>query len=194
MLELLARRWVAIAIRGAAAVLFGLTALGWPGVTVRALVVMFGIYALVDGVLTLGASLGGGDRRDRWSVGSEGLIDVIAGGVVLVWPSITAFALAFVIAAWAVATGITELAAAARLRNERHAEWRLAAFGAASVLTGLLLAVRPRVGIVAVAWLIGAYAVAVGAILIALAFSLRRVDPQRSDDEPASQGDHVSAR
>lgn len=192
MLELLARRWVAVALRGAAAVAFGLVALAWPGVTVKALAVVFGAYALVDGLLTLGTSLGGTDRRDRWVLGFEGLVDVVAGGIALVWPSITVSALVLVVAAWAVATGVSEVTAAVRLRRELHGEWRLGVFGAASVLVGLLLAVRPGVGIVAVAWLVGAYALAVGSVLLALAFALRSTLPERRAPDTAER-EHVDA-
>lgn len=192
MQELLARRWLAIALRGVAAVVFGLLALAWPGVTVGVIVIVFGAYALIDGVLTLGASLGGDNRRDRWVLGFEGLADVVAGGVALAWPSITAVALALVVAAWAVATGVSELAAAVRLRRELRGEWRLAAFGAASVFVGLLLAVRPRVGIEAIAWLVGAYALVVGAVLLAMAFALRGSEPD-TEELAADEHEHADA-
>lgn len=173
MLELLATRWHVVALRGVVTIVFGLVALVWPSITAEALVFIFGVYALADGLFAIGTALGGSVRRDRWVIGFEGLVDVLAGGVALAWPSITAFALVLVLAAWAVASGLAEMIAAVRLRRELDHEWLLGISGAASVVVGLLLALRPREAIVAVAWLVGAFAVSFGGLLLGLAFRLR---------------------
>lgn len=173
MRSLLARQWYVMGLRGAAAVLFGGAALLWPSVTVKGLVVLFGVYALVDGVLALGTALGGSARKEREVLGLEGLFSVVAGGAALAWPEVTPRVLLFILAAWAVATGITEVTGAVRLRRELDQEWLLAWSGAASVFAGLVLALRPTAAVGAIAWLIGGYAVGFGGLLIGLASRLR---------------------
>lgn len=172
--DLLARRWYVMALRGALAVLFGAASLLWPDITVKALAVLFGLYVLLDGVLVLGTALGGTAQKDRQVVGLEGLFDVLAGCAALVWPGITPKALLFIIAAWAVATGITEIAGALRLRRDLDREWLFACSGAVSVFAGLVLALRPGASLGAIAWLIGGYALGFGGLLIALALRLHR--------------------
>jgi uncharacterized membrane protein HdeD (DUF308 family) len=177
MLEVMTKYWWTVALRGALAVLFGVIALGWPGITVIVLVALFGAYALVDGVIALGQAIVGGRQtigRRGWLV-LEGVVDVIAGVVTFVWPGITALALLLLIAAWAVVTGLLEIVAAIRLREEIKGEWVLALTGAVSVLFGVLLAVRPGAGALAVVWVIGAYAIVFGVSLIALGVRLRRL-------------------
>jgi uncharacterized membrane protein HdeD (DUF308 family) len=177
MLETLSRNWWVVALRGAAAVVFGVLALVWPDVTVAVLVLLFGAYALVDGILALGTAIFGGasaSGRRPWLV-LEGIAGVVAGIGTFVWPGITALVLLFFIAGWALVTGVLEIVAAVRLRRELHGEWMLALSGVLSVLFGIALIVRPDVGAVAVAWLIGAYAVIFGVVLLAFAVTLRRL-------------------
>jgi uncharacterized membrane protein HdeD (DUF308 family) len=176
MLDVLTRNWWVFALRGAAAVLFGVLALVWPTITLSALVLLFGAYALVDGVMSLGVAIFGGaaaEGRRPWLV-LEGIAGIGAGIVTFAWPGITTLVLLWWIAAWALVTGAFEIAAAIRLRREIRGEWRLALSGALSVLFGILLAIRPGEGAVAVAWLIGIYAIVFGAALLALAYELRR--------------------
>jgi uncharacterized membrane protein HdeD (DUF308 family) len=179
MLETLTRYWWVVAVRGVAAVLFGLMALVWPGITVFALVLLFGAYAMVDGVFTLVAAFGGRDRVDARS-GSRGLLiaqgiaGILLGVLAFVWPGITALALLWVIAAWAVVTGVLEIVAAVRLRRELRREWLLALSGALSVLFGLLLVIWPAAGALTLVVLIGVSAVVFGATLLALGIRLRR--------------------
>ena len=104
----------------------------------------------------------------------EGLLGIGTGVLTLAWPSITALVLLYLIAAWAVMTGIFEIAAAIRLRREIRGEWALALSGVLSVLLGVALVAAPGAGALAMIWLIGAYAIAFGALLLALAFNLRR--------------------
>ena len=191
MLDVLARYWWVQAVRGAAAILFGLLALVWPEITLTALVLLFGAYALVDGVMALGTAIFGGrgaEGRRPWLV-LEGIVGVAAGLVTLFWPGITTLVLLWWIAAWALVTGVLEIIAAVRLRREIQGEWLLALGGVLSVLFGILLAVRPSEGAVAVAWLIGIYAIVFGIALLALAFELRRYRgtgaPRRGAHRPA---------
>jgi len=176
MLETLIRNWWALALRGVIAVLFGLAAFIWPGITLTVLVLFFGAYAFVDGILALlaAARLHGDMGGERWwALLVEGLAGVAAGILTFIWPSITTLVLLYLIAAWAVVTGVFEILTAVRLRKEVANEWMLVLAGIASVVFGVLLAIRPGAGAVAVAWLIGAYAIVFGLLLLALAFRLR---------------------
>jgi uncharacterized membrane protein HdeD (DUF308 family) len=174
MLEL-SRSWWILAVRAVAAVIFGLLALIWPQITLLALVLVFGAYALVDGVFALvaaarGRQLAGGSRG--WLV-LEGLLGIGAGIVALLWPGITALALLWVIAFWAVLTGVLEIIAAVRLRRVLDNEWLLVVAGALSIVFGLILMIWPGSGAIGLVWLIGIYAIAFGIVLGGLALRLR---------------------
>jgi uncharacterized membrane protein HdeD (DUF308 family) len=179
MLETLTRYWWAVALRGVAAVLFGLMALVWPGITLFALVILFGAYALVDGVFTLVAALGRRDRADA-PAGSRGLLivqgvaGILLGILAFVWPGITALALLYLIAAWAVVTGVLEIVAAVRLRRELRREWLLALSGALSVVFGVLLVIWPAAGVLTLVVLIGVSAIVFGVTLLMLGVRLRQ--------------------
>jgi uncharacterized membrane protein HdeD (DUF308 family) len=179
MLETFTRYWWAVALRGAAAVLFGLMALIWPGITLLALVIVFGAYALVDGVLALVAALGKGDpavtdKSSRVWLGVQGAASIVLGILALVWPGVTALALLWVIAVWAMATGILEIIAAVRLRRELRREWLLALSGALTFLFGLLLVIWPAAGALTLVVLIGVSALIFGVTLLAFGLRLRR--------------------
>jgi uncharacterized membrane protein HdeD (DUF308 family) len=162
-------RWWVLALRGVAGILLGIAAFAWPGLTLFVLVILFGAYLLVDGVLALVA---GGMARS-WLVILEGAAGVIAGILALVWPGITAVVLLFLIAAWAIVTGVVELVAAVRLRRIIRNEWLLILIGVASILFGVLLVINPGAGLLTIVWLIGAYSLIGGFLLLALAFRLR---------------------
>lgn len=176
MIETLARNWWAVAVRGAAALIFGVMALVWPGITVLVLVALFGAYALVDGALALGTASFGRARSgaSRAWLAVEGLAGLGIGILTFVWPGVTTLVLLWLIAAWAVATGVFEVVAAIRLRRELRGEWMLALSGMISVLFGILLMVWPAAGALAVTVLIGLYAIVFGVVLLALSFRLRR--------------------
>lgn len=186
MSRLLAQRWYVLGARGVVAAVFGMAVLFWPGITVAAMAAVFGAYVLIEGVLTIGTALAGSSREDRSVVGFEGLIDVIAGGTILVWPDITARALIFVLAGWAVATGVAEVTAAVRVRRAVEREWLLAAAGAGSIVLGLVLGTRPDALIAAVAWLLGAYAVGFGGLLLGLAVRLRKNPGEQQEVDEGS--------
>jgi len=174
--------WWALALRGVIAILFGLAALLRPGIALEALILLFGAYALVDGVFSI-VGVFGGTRggTPRWLLFVEGAVSILAGLIAFVFPGLTAVALLYLIAAWAVITGISEIATAIRLRQEIQGEWALILGGIASVLFGLILAVLPAVGILSLIWLVGAYAVAFGILLLISAFRVRGRDDQRSE-------------
>jgi uncharacterized membrane protein HdeD (DUF308 family) len=175
MLEFLTRYWWAVAVRGAAALLFGIMALIWPGVTIAVLVLLFGAYALVDGAIALGTAISGRGRDRRWMLVLQGVVGILAGVLTFIWPGITAMALLLLIAAWALVTGILGIVAAIWLRREVRGEWLLALGGALSVLFGIVLLVRPGVGALAVVWMIGLYSIIFGVAMLALGFQLRRL-------------------
>jgi uncharacterized membrane protein HdeD (DUF308 family) len=165
-------RWI-IALQGVAAIVFGVLALLLPGLTLLALVFLFGAYAIVDGVLALirGVRRDGGGR-DWWQV-VLGVVGVAAGVIAFAVPDITAYALLLVIAAWAIVSGGTELIAAYELRGTIKRDWLLALDGVISILFGVALIAFPGAGALAVVWLIGAFAIVSGVIAITTAFRLR---------------------
>lgn len=168
----LAQNWWTLALRGLAAVIFGILAYIWPDVTFTVLVLLFGAYALWDGVFALiGAFRTQGERR--WMLVLEGLVGIAAGLVTFFWPGAATLAILTIIAAWAIITGIFEIIAAIRLREEIEGEWFLLLSGLLSVLFGIALAIWPAAGLVAVTWMIGAYAIIFGILLIGLGFRLR---------------------
>jgi uncharacterized membrane protein HdeD (DUF308 family) len=187
MLEYFSRHWWAVALRGALAVVFGVVAWIWPDITVRALVLLFGFYALVDGLLALAALVVGGqlvrDRRGLLLV--EGIAGIAAGIVSFVWPGITALVLLYLIAAWAIATGVLEVVVAIWLRRELRGEWLLALVGVVSVLLGVFLVLRPSEGAVAVVWALGLYALVFGLALVALGLRLRQLGRRLGGAAPA---------
>jgi uncharacterized membrane protein HdeD (DUF308 family) len=176
MLTTLAKNWWLLALRGLMAIIFGILAFIWPGMTLVVLVLMFGAYAFLDGLFELIAVI---TRRTgakpAWAGILEGLVGIAAGIGAFIWPQITAMALLYLIAAWAIVTGVLEILTAIRLREEIDNEWFLALAGALSVIFGVLLVIFPGTGALALVWMIGGYAVAFGILLIVLAFRLRRM-------------------
>ncbi|REE99154.1 HdeD family acid-resistance protein [Thermomonospora umbrina] len=175
MIEQWGRAWWMLALRGAVAILFGLLAWIWPGITVWALVLLFGIYALADGVLALVAAFRGASGSSRGWLVVAGVAGIVAGVVAFAWPGVTALALLMLIAAWAVVTGVFEIVAALSLRREIEGEWWYVAGGALSVLFGFLLFLWPVGGALAVVWLIGLFSILFGIALVAAAFRVKRL-------------------
>ncbi len=168
----LAQNWWTLALRGLAAVIFGILAYIWPDITFTVLVLLFGAYALWDGVFALIGAFRTQSER-RWMLVLEGLVGIAAGLVTFFWPGAATLAILTIIAAWAIITGIFEIIAAIRLREEIEGEWFLLLSGLLSVLFGIALAIWPAAGLVAVTWMIGAYAIIFGILLIGLGFRLR---------------------
>jgi uncharacterized membrane protein HdeD (DUF308 family) len=173
MLETLSRRWWLIALRGVLAILFGLVAFIWPGPTIIALALLFGAYMLVDGVLAFVAAISGRGGDRWWVLMLEGLVGVLAGIAAFIWPGLTALVAVYLIAAWALLTGVLEIAAAIRLRRQIEGEWLLVVGGVLSILLAVLLFVLPGAGATALVWVLGAYAILFGIMLLALSFRVR---------------------
>ena len=143
-MHLLARNWWALALRGVAAILFGLLTFLVPGLTLLWLVLLFGAYALIDGLLNVIASFRG--AAHHWALLIEGIIGILAGIVTFLWPGITAIALLYLIAFWAIFTGVLEIVAGIRLRRLITNEWVYILMGIASVIFGFLIMLAPVAG------------------------------------------------
>jgi uncharacterized membrane protein HdeD (DUF308 family) len=181
MIDLFTKNWWVVLLRGVVAILFGILAINRPGVTLALLVLLFGFYALIDGVLALFATAAGWrHREDRWLLLLEGLIGIGAGFATLRAPAITALVLIFFIAAWALATGVLRIIAAIRLRKEISGEFWLILSGVAAVVFAFLVMLWPLAGALAMAWVIGWYALFIGAMFVMLSFKLRSLRPTES--------------
>ncbi len=173
--HLLARTWQLVLARGLAAILFGTLALLWPHLTLMILVVLYAVYALGDGAFALAEAVRGGGWIPRWWLVVIGIANLAAGGAALLWPHLTAVLLILLIGASAVARGLFEIIGAIHLRKVIDNEWSLIGSGAISVLFGIGVILAPRAGAVALAWLIGLWAIALGVLIVVLAFRLRRL-------------------
>jgi uncharacterized membrane protein HdeD (DUF308 family) len=174
MLRTLAQNWWAIVLRGVCAVLFGVGAFIWPGLTLTALILLYGAYALADGVLAVAWAFV--KRRVGsfpWGMLLAGLASIVVGVLTFMWPGLTALVLLYLIAAWAIVRGVFEMVAAVALRRELEHEWLLALSGVLSVALGLLLVIAPGAGVLAVLWWIGAFALVAGILEIILGLRLK---------------------
>lgn len=175
ILSVLAENWWLLLLRGIAAVIFGLLAFIWPGLTLLTLVILFGVYALFDGFIALIAAVKGRHKSTpMWWLIVVGLVSVAAGIITFIYPQITGLVLVLFIGAWALVRGLFEIVGAVRLRKEIRGEWLLIAAGMLSVLFGIAILVNPGAGALALVWLIGAYAIALGLPLIWFAFRVRK--------------------
>jgi uncharacterized membrane protein HdeD (DUF308 family) len=169
------RSWWLLLLRGLAAIAFGILTWAQPAISLAALVLLFGAYSMVDGVFATWTAIAGRTGHGYWWVLLlEGLLGIAVGILTFAAPGITALALLFYIAIWAIGTGVLEIVAAVRLRKEIKDEWVLILAGLASVVFGFLLAMHPGAGALAVLWLIAGYAVGFGVLLVILAFRTRR--------------------
>ena len=174
MVHALAKNWWLLLLRGIAAIVFGLLAFAWPGLTLLTLILFYGAFALVDGVLAIIAAITGGSAAPRWWLAIVGLLGLAAGLLTFLMPGLTAVVLLLFIAGWAIATGVFQIIGAIKLRKEIDNEWLLILCGVISVLFGVCMMLAPGAGALALVWVIGAYSVVIGAIFVALAFRLRK--------------------
>jgi uncharacterized membrane protein HdeD (DUF308 family) len=170
----LARSWWALVLRGIAALLFAAVALLWPGLTFGLLLVLFASFAILEGSLAILAAVKAATEQRRWaSMALEGVTSIVVGLLVFGWPGVSAVTLTYLIAFWAIVTGIFELAAAMRMRRLIKGEWMMALSGFASLLFGFMVAARPGTGALAVVWILGLYAALFGVLLVGLGLRLR---------------------
>lgn len=174
MLAVFARKWWVLALRAVVAVLFGVAVIIWPAIALKVIVLLFGVYALVDGIVTgvLGVLIR--PEEDRWWLWLlEGLTGIVIGVLVFVWPAISTLVLLYLIATWGLVSGVMEILAAIRLRKVIQGEWVLMLDGFLSILLGAFLIVYPNPGILVLIWMIGIYAILFGLLLFILSLQLR---------------------
>ncbi len=168
------RNWWGLAIRGLIAIAFGIAAFVWPGITFAVLVLLFAAFAFWDGIFAAIAAVRHHTlSRNWWLMLFEGLVGIVIGLIAFFLPGIAIGAMVLVIAAWAIITGILEIASAVYLRREIKGEWFLALSGVLSIIFGILVAAFPAAGMVAIAGIFGAYAIVFGLVELILAFRLR---------------------
>jgi uncharacterized membrane protein HdeD (DUF308 family) len=175
MLGNLVRNWWVFALRGVCAIVFGGLAFAWPNLTGQALVLLFGLYALADGLLALVIGIGPGRGERWWGLILGGAAGIGIGVLTFIWPDTTALVLVYFIAAWLVTKGVFEVVAAVALRRIIAQEWALFLEGVVTTGLGVLLAAFPGAGLVGLVWTIGAYSLVAGAALLILAFRLHRI-------------------
>jgi uncharacterized membrane protein HdeD (DUF308 family) len=162
-------------VRGIISVAIGIIAFLWPAITIAALVVLFGAYAIVDGITNLVLGFSRAGAHGRWAHVLQGVVGVAAGVLTFMWPAITGLVLIWLIGAWAVVTGVFEIAAAVSLRRVITGEWMLVLSGIVSILFGVLVFAFPLAGAVGISWILGVYAMTAGIILISLGVRLRKL-------------------
>lgn len=172
--EVLSEKWWVLLLRGLISVAFAVLIWMQPAITLKALIILFGAFAFVDGVLGVWTALSSRkDRNNWWLLMLWGLVGIGIGIITFVAPGVTALALLFYIAIWAIVTGVLEIITAVRLRKEIEGEWLLGLAGLVSLVFGILLIAHPGAGILAVLWLLAAYALILGVLMIILAFKVR---------------------
>ena len=178
MLSSLSRNWWLVLLRGIAAIVFGVLAFVLPGLTLLTLVILYGVYALFDGVVALMAAFWADGRAgktgSRWWLAVVGVLGILAGLFTFFWPGITTLVLLFFIGAWSLLNGVFTIVGAIRLRKEIDNEWWLVASGVLSVLFGLGVLIVPGAGALAVVWIIGTYAILFGILLVGFALKLKK--------------------
>jgi uncharacterized membrane protein HdeD (DUF308 family) len=172
----LGRMWWAMALRGALAVIFGVLAFLWPGLFWLAVVITFAVFAFTDGIFAIVAAVRGDQRAGRrWLLVLDGIVGLAAGALAILWPNITELVLLWMIAAWSIVGGALTITAAIAFRKEIRGEWALGLSGVLSIILGVGLVLLPGPGLVAVAWWVGANAIVLGVVQMALGFRLRRI-------------------
>jgi uncharacterized membrane protein HdeD (DUF308 family) len=185
---LLAHNWWAVGLRGLCAILFGLIALFTPAIALLSLVLVFGVYMLIDGGFALISAARAAQHHRRWAtLLFSGLVSLAAAGFTLLLPGLTALAFVVIIAAWSIVSGILMIVASISLKRDHGRLW-LALGGVASVVFGILLAIAPLIGALVLTWWIGAYAMVFGVTLLVLAVRLR---PHRTDPPAPAVAAHA---
>jgi uncharacterized membrane protein HdeD (DUF308 family) len=176
LLSSLADNWWLLLLRGLSAIAFGILAFFWPGLTLLTLILLWGVYALCDGVFALGAAIfaKGGDMGPRWWLALAGIVSIFAGAVTFLYPGMTALVLLMFIAAWAIIIGLLQIWGAIEWRKVLDDAWLLALNGVLAVAFGAILFAWPGSGAVALVWMIGWFALVFGCLNVALSFRLKK--------------------
>ncbi len=179
MLTGMLKHWWILVLRGLVSILFAVLAFTQPGLTFTALVILLGIFILLDGVAAIVLALRTRGDHDWGILLLEGLLGLGLGLATLYYPSMTAALLVLVVAVWCLVTGVFEISTAIRLRKEITNEWMLGLAGGISIALGLLMLFRPNAGAISITWWIGAYALFFGLLLVGLGIKLRTVHQRR---------------
>lgn len=167
--QIMQSSWTSLLLRGILAIIFGIIAILFPGIALFALIIVFGAYAFLDGILAIVVAIQERHVLPRWGwLLVEGIAGIALGIVAFVWPGETALILLYIVAAWAIVTGILEIGAAFTVRD-----WLIGLAGILSLAFGVLLIARPGAGLLSILWLLGIYALIFGVLLIVHAFQLR---------------------
>ena len=177
LLHALAKNWWLEVLRGVAAIIFGILAFAWPGEALLTVILFWGAFALVDGVLAIVAAVKGGNPMPRWWLAIVGIAGIAAGALTFLMPGLTALVLVTFIAVWAIILGVMEVYGALKLRKEIEGEWFLILNGVLSVVFGILLLWRPITGALALIYIIGAYAIIFGVIHVFFGLKLKKHAP-----------------
>ena len=173
LLHGLAQNWWVFLLRGILAIVIGVLAFVWPGITLVSLVLLFGIYAAADGILAIASAITGHTPMPRWWLAIVGIAGLVAAFLAFTRPGFTLAVLLVVIAAWAIVSGIMQIIGAIQLRKEIDNEWFLILSGIAAVFFGAILLFRPGVGTLALIFTLGTFAVIEGLLLIGLSIRLK---------------------
>jgi len=174
LLHALAKNWWLLLLRGIAGIVFGVLAFAWPGLTLLTLILFYGAYALVDGVIAIITAITGGAPAGRWWLALVGVLGIAVGLFTFMLPGMTTLILLYTIAGWAVAIGVLQIIGAIRLRKEIDNEWLLILSGVISVLFGLAIVYNPGAGALGLVWVIAMYAIIAGVLYIGLALRLKK--------------------
>jgi uncharacterized membrane protein HdeD (DUF308 family) len=185
----LARAWWAFLLRGILGIVFGVIVLLFPAIGLIAVLALFAAWAIIGGTMQLVTAWQGRQQKNWWVGILEGLAGVAAGVIAIIWPDLTALALLFIIAFWAIVTGVLQIVLAIRMREQIRGELFLGLAGLIAVLFGLVLVINPGAGLLSVLWLVGIFAIAIGATFFLLGLRLRRVfDQARRQNEYGERG------
>jgi uncharacterized membrane protein HdeD (DUF308 family) len=177
MLSNISRNWWLLALQGTLAVILGVAALVWPGITFEVLVLLFGAYAFINGVIMFGFGLmAAGDNQQWWPLVLGGIIGIATGVLTFAQPAAMGLALVYVVGVWAIVTGLLNIVAAIRLRDIISNEWLMAFGGALSIVFGALVLYQPNAGALTLVWLFGFYAILAGVAHVSLGFRVRGLD------------------
>jgi uncharacterized membrane protein HdeD (DUF308 family) len=186
MLGVLSKNWWIFLIRGAAAILFGIAVFIFPGAALAAIVALVAAYLLVDGVFTVIYAVQHRSQSRWWVVLLEGFISIIGGIAAIVYPTITPFVLLYIVAFWALLTGLMEIIFAIEMRKQIENEWWIILSGVLSIIFGVLLILFPGDGIVTLLWLVGAYAIIFGIFMVIFAFRVKGMAPGTGERAPSA--------
>jgi uncharacterized membrane protein HdeD (DUF308 family) len=181
----LGRSWWLLALRGLMTLVFGVLTLFWPGVTLEILALIFGAYMFVDGVFALIAMLSGRRHGHHWlGFLLEGVAGILVGVLTFLHPGLAIAAVVYLIAAWAIVTGVFQLVEAVVVGRYLEGVFWLILSGVVSIVLGILLFANPGAGAVALAWFLGAYAIVAGLLMISLGVQLRAWSRDTSGQAP----------